>query len=342
MLDDRNVLKQRDPHRVFESVCHTTELLAEAIEVGAPEHDGRSIHTVVIVGRNHELLAADLLYAVIGAATPIVRHSSSELPSYADQNTLVIIAGRDDYRTLYQAARMRQCQIAVLAPLSSALLETVKADGVVYVVRQNQSPRRLEITWLLMALATLLVHFGCTDNKLVQDMRESSNWLKEHIDRWHWSVPVHENYAKQLSLLAVGKTPIFCSTSPTDALARLWKSAWNETAKNTAFNSSYSADGQWELAGWLSHPIEKPFGIFDFISDLDEESMTTSQAVNRVLSGKRPTSNLIHLEGSLHIRQLLFGIMLGEITAFYVAILNNVRPDEVDIHTKLQNAKEIN
>jgi glucose/mannose-6-phosphate isomerase len=92
-----------------------------------------------------------------------------------------------------------------------------------------------------------------------------------------------------------------------------------------------------EYIGWTSHPVEKPFAVFDIISNLEHpQILKRFEISDRLLSGQRPKSTVINLAGESAIEQLLWGSILADFVSIYVAILNGVNPMPVHLIEKLK------
>ena len=150
-------------------------------------------------------------------------------------------------------------------------------------------------------------------------------------------MPTTHNYAKQLALIAVGKTPVFYGGELTAPVAYKWKISWNENAKNVAFWNQYPEFNHNEVLGWTSHPVDKPFVVFDLVSDLENPRILKRfELSDKLLSGMRPKANTIHLAGDTLMKQVLWGCILADFVSIYVAILNNVDPTQVDLIEKFK------
>ena len=120
-------------------------------------------------------------------------------------------------------------------------------------------------------------------------------------------------------------------------MAYKWKISWNENAKNVAFWNEYPEFNHNEFIGWTSHPVEKPFAVFDLVSSFEHPRILNRFEISdRLLSGQRPKSTVINLAGKSTIQQLLWGSILADFTSIYVAILNNVNPMPVQLIEKLK------
>lgn len=151
------------------------------------------------------------------------------------------------------------------------------------------------------------------------------DWLKQESEQWRSTTPTDQNLAKQIALQAVGKTAVFYGGVVTAPVAHRWKTSWNEISKNVAFWGEYPEASRSDALGWTSHPIEKPFAIFDIISNLEQPHiLKLFEAADRSLSGLRPKATPIHLKGDTVQAQLLWGCLLADVTSCYLAMLNGV------------------
>jgi glucose/mannose-6-phosphate isomerase len=169
------------------------------------------------------------------------------------------------------------------------------------------------------------------------EIAATADWLASETAKWTSDVSTDKNYAKQLALTAVGKTPVFYAGSLMSPVAYKWKISWNENAKNVAFWNELPEFNHNEFMGWTSHPIEKPFAVFDLVSELEHtQILKRFEVSDRLLSGRRPKSTVVSLEGDSEIAQMLWGSILADFVSIYVAILNGVDPTPVPLIEKLK------
>jgi len=179
--------------------------------------------------------------------------------------------------------------------------------------------------------------FGVIGKEEYDEVAKLSGWLEQESSHWLPEVPTAENYAKQLAHEAVGKTPVFYGGAFTAPLAYKWKISWNETAKNVAFWNEYSEFNHNEFMGWASHPVEKPFVVFDLLSSFERPRILQRfELTDKLLSGRRPAAKSIHLKGDTPLAQLLWGAILADFASTYTAVLNGVDPTPVVLIEKLK------
>lgn len=342
MLDDDNVLKQRDPSNALGVAAMQFEQARFPVKVENPEHDGREITKVVIAGMGGSALAAGLLKSLFSdeLTVPFEIVKSYDLPGYVDFNTLVIVSSysgnTEETLNALEQARTRDAQIAIVAA-GGKLFDRAKSDSIAYVLLPPGLPQRMSMICNLRALTAILAHFGVMRYERFAEIAEQASSLEKQTKNWTSNVTVDKNYAKQLALLAVGKTPVFYAGPLMAPIAYKWKISWNENAKNVAFWNEYPEFNHNEFVGWTSHPVEKPFAIFDLTSNFEPPRVLRRMEISdRLLSGVRPKANTITLQGDRPIAQCLWGCILADFVSIYVAILNGVDPTPVELVEKLK------
>jgi glucose/mannose-6-phosphate isomerase len=344
MLDDSNVLKQRDPENALGVAANEWKQVQFDADIINGDHDGRPLAKIVIAGMGGSALAALLAKALLEEklTIPLEVVREYELPTYVSNDTLVIVSSSsgntEETLGALSQARERGAQIAIMTS-GGKLLEQAKELAVAHVVLPDRSKIEPRMTTIaqMRALARLLGHFNLVPQSDYEEIASAGEWLESESAKWLPTVSVDKNYAKELALIAVGKTPVFYGGRLTGPLAYKWKISWNENAKNVAFWNVYPEANHNEFIGWTSHPVEKPFAVFDLKSSFEHERILKRFEVSdRLLSGLRPKATPIQLEGDTPLKQLLWGCILADFVSIYVAILNGVDPTPVALVEKLK------
>ncbi len=342
MLDDVQLYKQKDPSDALGVAAHEWEQTTYDAEIRHPEHDNRHIERVVVAGMGGSALAALLaknwLETETRLAIEVVR--TYELPGYVDESTLVICSSysgnTEETLSTLEGAAARGAQLAVIAA-GGALVTQADERGITSVVLPAGVQPRMAMLYNLRALLKLLVHFGQLDKKYYDEVARYGDWLQQESAAWLSEVTTDKNIAKQLALFAVGKTPVFYAGHLMAPVAYKWKISWNENAKNVAFWNELPEFNHNEFMGWASHPIEKPFAVFDIVSNFEHERIQRRFEVSdKLLSGRRPKSHIVHLQGETPLAQMLWGCILADFVSIYVAVLNGVDPTPVDLIEKFK------
>lgn len=342
ILDNINVINERDPSGALAVIAGQYEHVAYNAKVENPEHDSREITSVVVTGMGGSALAALITKVVLAAKLPIsfevVR--SYNLPAYVGESTLVIASSysgnTEETITAYEQARSKNAQIGILAA-GGKLTQLAEDHSTAHVVLPNGAQPRMAMLYNLRSLFALLRHFDVIDDAWIDELSGASEWLQQESANWLPEVPTDRNYAKQLALQGIGKTPVFYGSPLTAPLAYKWKISWNETAKNTAFWNEFPEFNHNEFMGWTAFPVEKPFAVFDFVSSFDSPRIKQRfELSDRLLSGKRPHAMPIELQGDTPLKQLVWGSILADFTSTYAAVLNNVDPTPVALIENLK------
>jgi len=342
MLDDNNVLRQRDPEDALGVAAAQFEQARFSVKVDAPEHDGREINRIIVVGMGGSALAALLAKAWLkGEITvPLEVVRTYDLPEYVDYNTLVIASSysgmTEEVLAGLEQARGRSAQIAVISA-GGDLQAKAEERGISNVKLPVDLEPRMAVIYNLRALLAILAHFDIVNYDRFAEIADCADWLGQETLQWVSGVTTDKNYAKQLALMSVGKTPIFYGGDLTTPIAYKWKTAWNTNAKNVAFYDEYPEFNHNGFIGWTSHPVEKPFAVFDLVSTFENPKILKRfEVTDRLLSGQRPKATTIELKGDSVIAQLLWASILADFTSIYVAILNGVDPTPVPLVEKLK------
>ena len=344
MLDDANVIKQRDRQGALAVADELYKQVGYEVTLEHADHDDREITSVVVCGMGGSALAADLAKPLLAKRLkiPFEVVKNYDLPAYVNANTLVIASSHsgnteETLACLETALNLQDApQIAIIAT-GGKLDEIAKERDIVFARIPHDTQPRMGMLYNLRCLLKLLEEFGVCDSEIYDEVAAAGEWLRAESELWGAEVPTERNYAKQLALVAVGKTPVIYAGNLLAPVAYKWKISWNENAKNVAFWNYFPEFNHNEFIGWTSHPVEKPFVVFDLSSELEHPRIQKRFALtDRLLSGLRPKAQVVPMAGDTLIKQMLWGCILADYVSIYVAILNNVDPTQVDLIEKFK------
>jgi len=342
ILDNNNVIAQRDPEGALKVIASQYEQARFDAQVQSAEHDHRDISSIIVTGMGGSALAALIVKVLLTKelSVPFEIIRGYNLPAYVNDHTLVIASSysgnTEETLSAFEQAKEKGAQIGILAS-GGKLTDIAKSLDIAHVTLPSGAQPRMATIYNLRGLLALLENFGVIGRSWTNELTNLSGWLEEETAHWLPNVPTEQNYAKQLALEGIGKTPIFYGSPLTAPLAYKWKISWNETAKNVAFWNEFPEFNHNEFMGWTSHPVEKPFAVFDLVSSLDSARVAQRfELTDRLLSGKRPHAYAITLKGETLLAQLLWGAILADFTSTYAAVLNNVDPTPVALIERLK------
>ncbi len=340
MLDDLNVIANKDPHDALGVAAAQPSQASWMAQIKNEVHDGQAIEKVVVTGMGGSALAAGIARSWLRLTIPFEVIRKYNLPGYVDEKTLVIASSysgnTEETLSALEEAETTGAQIVVIAS-GGQLLDIAQEKNYPFVQLPGHYQPRMAVSLNLRALVRILEAYSVVAGKY-EEIAGVADWLSEHSQNWLPEVPTSENLAKQLALHSAGKTPIIYSGSRMAPVGYKWKISINENAKNIAFCNELSEFNHNEFMGWTSHPVDKPFAVFDLISGFEHpQILKRFDLTNRLLSGLRPKSVPIELQGESVIAQMLWGCLLADFVSIYLAILNGIDPTQVDLLEKFKH-----
>lgn len=342
MLDDKKILEQHDCAKDLELAYLQYEQALYDAEILNGGHDGRKIKNIVIAGMGGSALSALFAKSWLKSdlTIPFEIIKTYDLPEFVSKNTLFIASSysgnTEETLSCLEQAKQKNAQIAIISS-GGKLIQDAERNDIAHIVLQGGFQPRMAMIYTLCATVKILSHFGLIPADKIKEIFDTSDWLKSESEQWLGDVPTNTNYAKQLAHWTLGKSAVFFAGSFTYPVAYKFKTCANETAKNLSFLCEYPEFNHNEILGWTSHPIEKPYAVFDIVSGYEHpQILKRFEISDRLLSGQRPKSTTIRLEGNTQIAQLLWGSILADFVCIYLAALNGVNPMSVAIIEKLK------
>lgn len=341
ILDDLNQIKQRDTQNALGMAGEEAAQLAQALKVHNLPKKITKFNQIVIAGMGGSALAGDMARDWLDLPVPVQVVKDYFLPNYVGEGTLVIACSfsgnTEETVAALEDAQKKNAQ-AVVATGGGKLLEIAQNDSLPYVVMPYDGVTpRMFLPTNLRAFLEILVAYDVLKPTIFEELVDVASNLSSARQKFGVEAPFKQNLAKQLAWQCAGKTPIFYASSRFRSSAYKWKIAVNESGKNTAFCNEYPEFNHNEFMGWASHPIEKPFAVFDLRSSFDHPRVTKRFDISdRLLSGLRPKATAIELQGETMLEQFIWSNVLADYVSAYLAILNGVDPAPVPLIEKLK------
>jgi len=338
MLDDLKMIHERDAQDALGVAEKQWQQLTHVYGVDLP--DLPDIENVVLAGMGGSALPAVYLRSWPGTNVPFEIVRDYELPNYVGPNTLFISSSysgnTEETLTALAAAEAKGAPIVVISAGGKLADEARAKNYLLYEIPSGIQPRMCAF-YFLAALLQILDPLGLIANGKLAELHEAANWLKDQIAAWKPEVPTKDNPAKQLALELIGKSVVVYSGPKLFPAANKFKICLNENAKNVAWLNQYPEFNHNEFIGWTSHPTQKPYAVVEIRSNLEHERVQKRFVVSeRLLSGQRPTPEVIEPQGDTLLKQLLWASNFGDFASLYVALLNGLNPTPVDLVEKLK------
>lgn len=337
MLDDLKIINEKDPQDALGVCGGQWEYLAKDFD--AQFTPAEPIQNVILAGMGGSALPGVILNPWPGLKVPFEIVRNYAVPAYVGKNTLFISSSysgnTEETLEALQHAEEQGAQIVVVAA-GGKLAAAAKEKGYPLFAIPDGIQPRMATFYFLNAFVKILAPLGLTVAD-VSELAEASEWLKGELEKLAAIVPTEQNPAKQIALELMGRTVIMYAGPLLFPAANKWKICFNENAKNTAWCNYYPEFNHNEFIGWSSHPVDKPFAVVEIRSRLEHPRIQKRFEVSeRLLSGKRPSPIVVEPQGDTLLKQLLWGIAMGDFVSVYLALLNGVNPTPVDLVEKLK------
>ncbi len=338
MLDDQTTLRQRGAEATLHHIATLwkqttlpTEVASQLSHISV-QHD---IHNVVIIATDGGAVLARVAQQLVQPhmTVPVLCREAAAVPAFVDTHSLVIIieAGISLDQVKNMMCYIEQHSVpTVLLTHGAAVAECTAAYPAAIVVPVAKREGQVEPLRILSTLSALLTAYQLLDDDLVEAIADGAAYAANATQQWDATVPTARNLAKRLARQAAGKTAVFCGSGALAPVAQWWQWCWQERAHNVAFATTLAEAEQAGAHGWLSHPVDKPFALFDLAGENDTTTQQRMAALDRRLSGRRPHAKSILLAGETEIEQVLRGMILAEFASCYLGVLNGVKQEKGD------------
>jgi len=341
VLDDLKYIHQRDAQDALGIAEKQWQQLEHKFDTSSWNLKAQDIDNIVYGAMGGSALAALVSQSWPGYDMPFEISRNYHIPRYVNERTLFIAASysgnTEETLSALAEAEGHNAKIVVIAG-GGKLAEVAKDKGYPLLdFPKVVQPRYAVLANLKAICAVLDAVAPGKDNTYSKSLENEGGFLKESVKDWIPTVPTNNNPAKKLANELAGKSVVVYAGPMLSSAAYKWKISCNENAKNVAWWNELPEFDHNELMGWSSHPIEKPYALVELRSKLEHPRVQKRFEVGeRLLSGRRPTPNVIEVQGKTLLDQLVWALAFGDFVTMYLALLNNVNPGTSDIVEKFK------
>jgi glucose/mannose-6-phosphate isomerase len=339
LLDDLKYIHDRDAEDALGIAEKQAGQLVQEFEFTG-NRSFSDIQNIVYAGMGGSALAALLIHTWPKLQLPFEVVRDYDLPTYVGPNTLVIAASysgnTEETLNALEQAEEKGAQIAVIAG-GGKLQEAAQSKNYLLGVLPKVVQPRYAVLSNFKLLLDVLAIVGVLTEGVHAELEQASGFLDEAVHSWLPTVQTSQNKAKQIALEAVGKSVVIYGGPKLFPAAYKWKISFNENAKQIAWAGQYPEFNHNEFIGWSKQPVDKPYLVIDLRSNLEQVRVQKRFEVSdRLLSGLRPSPEVVVAEGQTVLEQLLWTIALGDFVSLYTAIANGLNPAPVDLVEKFK------
>lgn len=337
VLDNANVIAQRDSQDSLAVAFGQTDYFNA--EFGAEFRPDGEVKNIVWAGMGGSALPMVVVASWPRLKIPFEIVRNYDIPPYVDGSTLFVASSysgnTEETLSALEQAEAVGAQIVVVAAGGRLAESAWQRNYPLFEIPSGIQPRMATFYFVKAFLKIIeSLDIAVAD---VAEINQVGEWLRPQLESFKAEVPTGDNLAKQLALKLIGKTVITYGGPKLFPVANKLKICMNENAKNTAWTNQYPEFNHNEFIGWSSHPIEKPFAVVEFRSDMEHARVQKRFEISeRLLSGMRPAPIVITPLGETLLQQLAYGFALSDFISIYVALLNGVNPTPVNLVEKLK------
>jgi len=285
---------------------------------------------MVVAATGATALGGALARAILGdrASRSIGRTQVYGLPSWATGQALVLCASysgeTEETLAAYEAAGALGAP-RVVVTTGGRLAEQARDDGVpVIPVPGGMRPRRA-VAYMTVAALEVAALCGAGEG-LRAEIDVAAAQSQELLAEWGPDGE-EDSLAKSLARELHGTLPTFVGAGPTAAVAHAWRVQVNLMARQPCHAAELPAFDHDELAGWEGAAELAPLSMVVLDdTDLHPRVQARMQLTLDSVEGQAAYRRRVASRGPSRTARVLSLVLLGDLVAFYLAVLRGVDP----------------
>lgn len=347
-LDDAAVLQRLDSEDVLGAVERFAEQCREAWEIGRaatglPSGDG--VENIVVLGMGGSGVSGDVTQVVVEPRLPTpfrTIKSYGPIPEWVGRNTLAFAVSysgsTEETIAALEEVNGRGARVVTISS-GGPLAEMASSHGLAHVRIPSGLQPRASLGYLTMPVLAVLTGVGLVPD-LQGDVDEAIKVLSEIVARSARDRPADDNPAKDLARRIVDRVPVIYGGYGLGATAAYrFKCDLNEYGKTPAFWHYLPELDHNEIVGWNRlEKITRANFVAIFLRDAgDGERIDKRFEITRRLTESHFAEVVeLHSEGTSELARILSLILITQLAAIYVGLVNGVDPGPVEVIQKLK------
>ncbi len=308
------------PNQLRESL----EIAANAV-VTAPE---KPIHNIVLAGLGGSGIGGNMVAELIKqeCKIPFAIYKGYELPTYVNENTLVILSSYsgNTEETLAACAQAEAANAKIIAITSGGkIMEIAKAKGYDLIVLPGGMPPRSCLGYSMTQQVVALHKYGFISDSILKQLASSADSLAADQDDIRAK-------AKKIAHFLFGKIPVIYATDRMDAVAVRFRQQINENSKMLCWHHVIPEMNHNELVGWRDKNDNLAVILFRNEDDYIRNQMRLD--INKEVF-ETYTNTMIEVwsKGNSLCERMMYFVHLGDFISTDLAALRNLDATEVKV-----------
>lgn len=321
----RSEYDPKDFHSVLESFPQQFQKAYDYIEANPQVLKTDSeISKILVCGMGGSSLPTDIVNNICENIITIHTCRTYDVPEWIDQDTLVFVNSHSgNTEETLEALNIIQnitSHVVVITSGGKLLEQAQELELPVYIVESGEfvQPRAMS-GYFMVYMLEVLQSYSLIENHKSQIIR-SVNFLEEQN---------FEAIAKDIVEIIGDQLPIVYTSSEFHSVARIWKIKINENAKTQCFWNVFPELNHNEMVGFTNLRIEPIFIILQ--STFDHPRVQKRMDIFAKLMEESSSIITIDMEGNSILEQVLWSMLLGDWTSYYLALSTETDPTPVDM-----------
>jgi len=331
--------KMRDALRLGEEFFIPANFLpapdSSSVSVPAPT---RNFKNIVVLGMGGSAIGGNLLsdYLAGELSIPIVVIRGYDIPKFIDENSLVFAVSYsgNTEETLSALKRCLEAKARVIALTSGGKLAVLAQENNFPVIKVPAGIQpRAAISYLFFPVLKATERLGLIKERTGEgEIEETLNILEELSREYGAKSPTKNNFAKKVALSLYQHLPlVYGSEGLFGAVAMRWKTQINENSKWPCFWNVFPELDHNEIVGYeIANSINRQVKII-YLQDKEGFSRVEQrrEITRKIIEDKVAEFIICPTKGKSKMARMFSLIFLGDLTSYYLAILNQVDPSPV-------------
>ena len=316
-----------DKEHMIDSILSLHTQVKEGLNLAKDIRIKGKFEHVIVAGMGGSALPGLVLQNVVAPTTlkvTVVR--DYELPTWADKNTLVFAVSysgnTEEAVSAYRDALKKGCAVVALSS-GGKLKELARRQKIAWIEIPKPSPGfqpRAAIGYLFFCILGVLINGSFLpkmDNEIETTIRALQNTKLEEK-------------AKDLADNLTNRIPVIYTSEKLSSAGYKWKIAFNENAKTNAYANVFSELNHNEMNGYPN--AQGKLHVIFITNDDDHPRIRKRMSITKELIKKQgfPVTE-IALKGRSLMTKLFSAILIGDLTAYHVALNYKTDPTPVKL-----------
>lgn len=312
--------------------------LKEAIEIGEKVNlskNKKAFSNVVITGMGGSGIGGTLLSELISkeAKVPILVSKNYFLPYFVDENSLVIVSSysgnTEETIQSLESALERGAKIVCITS-GGKILEIAQEQGIDHIIIPSGMPPRACVGYSLIQMLYVLYNFDIIGVGFKEDLYASISLLekeKENIKK----------EAKGIASTLLGKIVVIYTPHGEESVGLRFRQELNENSKILAWHNTIPEMNHNELVGWREK--HEDLAVVFFRNSTDYGRIVKRIDLTKEIVLKYASKVIeINSKGTSPIERAMYHINIGDFISAYLAEIQNIDPNEIQVIEYLKSS----